>query len=174
MAHPDDRAFPAALTEAHEGGFHFGDGGEGVDFEPYEDFLAEDWTTIWFRAWTGNKEASGAEFLVFGQDGSGGYAAFWRIRRGQPLVEQPVVFLGSEGEMGVVARNLADYLWLLADGSGPYEAVMEPDRRPVPDARRVAVAQRYAPHARKSAVQVISAAGAEFPDFVRNVEALCR
>jgi hypothetical protein len=173
MAHPDDRTFPAALTEAHEIGFDYGDG-EGVDFEPYEDFLSEDWTTIWFQAWTGNKSVTGRDFLVFGQDGSGGYTAFWLVRDGQPVTEQPVVFLGSEGETGVVARNLADYLWLLADGTGPYEAATALERAAVPDPRLVAIAERHAPTARKSASDVTSAAGKEFPDFVRTIESLCR
>lgn len=62
----------------------------------------------------------GACFRVFGQDGTGGYAAFWLVREGRGLVEQPVVFLGSEGETGVIARDLADFLWLLVEaGSGP-------------------------------------------------------
>lgn len=32
------------------------------------------------------------------------------------LFEQPVVFFGAEGELGIVAANLSDYLWLLAAG----------------------------------------------------------
>jgi hypothetical protein len=33
------------------------------------------------------------------------------------------VFLGSEGEIGPIACDLADFLYLLAGGVGPYEAV---------------------------------------------------
>ena len=51
-----------------------------------------------------------------GKDGSGGQAAFWLVRVGEQLTHQPVVFLGCEGETGVVARNLDGYLWLLAAG----------------------------------------------------------
>lgn len=66
------------------------------------------------------------EFRIFGQDGTGGLAAFWLVRMGESIAGQPVVFLGSEGETGVVARDLAAYLWLLADGYGPLEATMHP------------------------------------------------
>ncbi|MFI8266555.1 hypothetical protein [Streptomyces sp. NPDC085665] len=77
-------------------------------------------STEWFRAWTGNRELIGDRFRVFGQDGTGGYAALWLIRPDRVLVEQPIVFLGSEGETGVVALDLGTFLWLLADGFGPH------------------------------------------------------
>lgn len=82
----------------------------------------------------------GVCFRVFGQDGTGGYAAFWLVREGRGLVEQPVVFLGSEGETGVIARDLADFLWLLAGGVGPWEAAAgygaeEGELRPTPCGR---------------------------------------
>ncbi|MFI2431741.1 hypothetical protein [Streptomyces sp. NPDC018693] len=83
---------------------------------------------------------SGDAFRVFGRDGTGGYAAFRPVRPVRPdaeLVDQPVVFLGSEGKTGVVARNLSDFLWVLADGLGPLEAtdaydtglLLPPERR---------------------------------------------
>ena len=96
----DDRKFPEELAAALALPFVY-DGGDGVDFEPFSAFLSAEETTDWFRAWTGNAELSGDDFRVFGQDGSGGYAAFWLIRQRSPLVDQPVVFLGSEGETGV-------------------------------------------------------------------------
>ncbi|MDJ0345135.1 hypothetical protein QMK19_31840 [Streptomyces sp. H10-C2] len=87
---------------------------------------------------------NGDSFRVFGQDGTGGYAAFWLVRPGRSLVEQPVVFLGSEGDVGVVARDLAGYLWLLAEGFGPSKrsihrkAPHDPPRswRPSPNSSR--------------------------------------
>lgn len=45
---------------------------------------------------------------VFGQDGTGGYAALWLTRPGLALAEQPVVFLRSVKESAVIARNLGD------------------------------------------------------------------
>ncbi|MEU5090617.1 SMI1/KNR4 family protein [Streptomyces sp. NPDC021356] len=151
-------------------------GGDGVDFEPFEAFLSAEETTDWFRAWTGNGELDGAGFRVFGQDGSGGYAAFWLIHPSQPLADQPVVFLGSEGETGVVARDLGDFLWLLAGGFGPWEAATsyEPGWIPHPNRKLTAIAERFAPSQRRSAATVIELATQEFPEFDDTIMELCR
>ncbi|ATO17925.1 SMI1/KNR4 family protein [Micromonospora sp. WMMA2032] len=171
----DGRALPVALTEAHEVGFDYRDG-DGVDFEPYDRFLDPGETAEWWRAWTGNAAQDGSEFRVFGQDGTGGLAAFWLVRGGEPIERQPVVFLGSEGETSVVARDLSAYLWLLADGFGPWEATAYPDHehQPRADARLAAIAQRWAANRRASAEEVIAAARAEFPDFDEMIGGLCR
>ncbi|MEU9741079.1 SMI1/KNR4 family protein [Micromonospora chersina] len=155
----DRRALPPTLSEAHEVGFDYRDGA-GVDFEPYPEFLDAGETAEWWRAWTGNAELDGSEFRVFGQDGTGGLAAFWLVRDGEPIERQPVVFLGSEGETGVVAQNLRAYLWLLADGFGPWEATAYPDHEHEPraDARLTEIAQRWAPSHRRSASEVIAGA----------------
>ena len=154
-------------------------GEDGVDFEPFKGFLTADETTDWFRAWTGNGELNGDAFRVFGQDGTGGSAAFWLIRPGRALVEQPVVFLGSEGETGVVARNLGAFLWLLADGFGPWEAATsydepEPGWVPHPNRELAAIAEQFAPLHRAAAVVVIEQATREFPDFDDAIMELCR
>ena len=165
---------PAELVEAHREGFDYRDGA-GIDFEPYAEFLDAVETTEWWRAWTGNATVDGAQFRIFGQDGTGGMAGFWCVREDEPLSHQPVVFLGSEGETGVVARDLAAYLWLLAGGFGPYEAAMYPQHGhdPIPDVRLTGVAQRYA-SARQSAADVIGAARDEFPDFTKMIAGVCR
>jgi hypothetical protein len=170
-----DFVMPEALREAHQGGFDYRHGA-GVDFEPYPEILTAAETARWWRAWTGNPAVTGAEFRVFGQDGTCGMAAFWIVRAGEPLIGQPVVFLGSEGETGVVARNLDAYLWLLAAGLGPYEATAYPpdEDEARPDDRLTGVAERWAPSARLPAAEVIRAARAEFPDFDGIVRALCR
>lgn len=165
---------PPALLEAHQHGFDYRDG-TGVDFEPYQEFMSPTETADWWHSWTGNPDTDGAEFLVFGQDGSGGLAAFWLVRTDEPLDRQPVVFLGSEGEIAVIARDLDSYLWLLADGYGPWEAARydnpDPDSQPQPDPRLVELAQRTP---RQSATEVIERARAEFPDFEELVLAQCR
>ncbi|OYP16077.1 SMI1/KNR4 family protein [Streptomyces sp. FBKL.4005] len=171
----DDRGFPAALAAAFAHPFDYADG-DGVDFEPFDAFLSAEETTDWFRAWTGNAEASGDVFRVFGCDGTGGYAAFWLVRPGRDLAEQPVVFLGSEGETGVVARDLADFLWVLADGLGPREAA---EARGTgagsrPDARRTAVAERFAPGRGQPAAVLVARAGEEFPGLDDWAMGLCR
>ncbi len=169
------RALPTPLSEAHEVGFDYRDG-DGVDFEPYSHFLDSGETADWWRAWTGNAELDGSEFRVFGQDGTGGLAAFWLVRQGEPIEEQPVVFLGSEGETGVVAQNLRAYLWLLADGVGPWEATAYPDRGPETrtDARLAEIARRWAPSDHRSAQEIIAAARDEFPGFEELIGSLCR
>ncbi|MEU4357854.1 SMI1/KNR4 family protein [Streptomyces virginiae] len=175
MTLTDDRQFPAALAAAMAVPIDYADG-DGIDFEPYEAFLSAEDTTDWFRAWTGNNELDGDAFRVFGQDGTGGYAAFWLVRPGLPAAEQPVVFLGSEGETAVVARDLGDFLWLLADGCGPYEAAAPygADWTSRPDGALTAVAERFAPDSRRSAGAVIELAAEEFPDFDGTIMELCR
>ncbi|MFF6985437.1 SMI1/KNR4 family protein [Streptomyces sp. NPDC010273] len=169
----DDRQFPEALAAALVLPFEY-NGGDGVDFEPFPAFLSAEETTDWFRAWTGNAELSGNDFRVFGRDGSGGYAAFWLIRQRSLLVDQPVVFLGSEGETGVVACDLGAFLWLLAGGYGPWEAATsyEPDWTPSPNRKLVAVAERFAADRQQSAAAVIEQATREFPDFDDTIMAL--
>ncbi|MGI5517802.1 SMI1/KNR4 family protein [Streptomyces sp. CA-106131] len=177
MIPQEDRQFPAALAAAMAVRLDC-IGEDGVDFEPYESFLSADATTDWFRAWTGNSGLDGDAFRVFGQDGTGGCAAFWLVHPGRELVKQPVVFLGSEGETGVVARDLGAFLWLLADGFGPWEAATahepEPDWAPQTNEELAAIAQQYAPGCRASAPAIIAQAAQEFPDFDDTVMGLCR
>ncbi|WP_055695856.1 hypothetical protein, partial [Streptomyces prasinopilosus] len=111
----DDRSLPPALADVARLGFDYDDG-NGIDFEPYDAFCPAEETTDWLRQWTGNPEVDGDAYRLFGQDGTGGNAAVWYARPGRPLAEQPVVFLSSEGRCGVVAGNLSDFLWVLADG----------------------------------------------------------
>jgi hypothetical protein len=170
-----DRKLPPILAKLHRLPFDY-DEDDGIDFEPYEQFESAKETTWWLRAWTGNQEVDGSTFRIFGQDGTGGYAAFWLVREGKPLSEQPIVFFGSEGELGVVARDLSDYLWLLAGGIGPYEAVASEGKvgRGKKNAAFADFAAQHAPDAKKSPSAVIRAARKEFPDFEKTIRALCR
>ncbi|MFZ3498526.1 SMI1/KNR4 family protein [Streptomyces sp. 5.8] len=170
----DDRRFPPALADVARVEFDYGDEGEGVDFEPYEAFVSAEDTTDWLRAWTGNHEVDGDAYRVFGQDGSGGLAALWCVRPGRPLHEQPVVFMGSEGEVGVVAGDLSGFLWVLADGFGPREAALYPERAPRPDEALAGIAGRHATTARRPAAEVVAGARAEFGTFEDDLGELCR
>ncbi len=169
----DDRRLPPALAELARTPIDYADG-EGIDFEPYHAFDSAEATTEWLRQWTGNPELDGDAFRVFGQDGTGGLAALWRVRTGRPLVEQPVVFLSSEGERGVVAGSLSDFLWVLAEGIGPLESVLYDDHSPRPDGALPALAARHATTPRRPARTIISEARAEFPAFDEHIDALCR
>ena len=170
-----DRTLPTLLADLHKLDFDYASG-EGIDFEPYAQFQSSEENRSWIQAWTGNDTLTAAEYRVFGQDGTGGLAAFWLVRGAgsEALLEQPIVFFGSEGEVGVVARNFSDYLWLLADGFGPYEAVVAPDFERAPNAAFTAFAARHALTSKKTAREVIAAARAEFPNFERGIAALCR
>ncbi|MFJ9059148.1 SMI1/KNR4 family protein [Streptomyces sp. NPDC102409] len=178
-----DRGFPAALAEVARFDFygdHFltvdedGDEEYRFDFEPVARFESAEWTTRMFRSWTGNPEADAGAYLVFGQDGMGGRAMIWRTRPGRPLADQPVVFLGSEGECGVVAGNLSDFLWVLADGYGPMEAALAEDHPSHPEDPLVHLAERHATTRRRTAREIVTEARAEFPTFEEDIHALCR
>lgn len=175
---------PEPLAAAHRLGFDHGDGGgEGVDYDPFEFFWNADETAGWLRAWTGNPHLEGRELRVFGEEGSGGVVGFWMARPGAPIEAQPVVFFGSEGERVVLARDLASFLWLLADDIGPWEAALfvdpaldddlEQEERPWSRADLAEVARRYAPDAARTARQVVLEAQAEFPRFGDLVQGWC-
>lgn len=169
----DDRSLPPALADLARTEIDYADG-EGIDFESCDAFHSAEETTDWLRQWTGNHELDGDAYRVFGQDGTGGLAALWYGRPGLPLAEQPVVFMGSEGECGVVAGNLSDFLWLLADGCGPFEAVMYGADASRPDAALTALAERHATTPRRPARDILAEARAEFPAFAEDIDALCR
>ena len=139
-----NRTFPDQLEKLHSIDIDYADG-EGIDFEPYDDFYSHEETSEWIKARTGNSSLNGHEYLIFGQDGSGGYAAFWLVNNVEDLLQQPIVFFGSEGEVGVVAQNFGDYVWLFAHGLGPYEAVAYPDLKRPLNSKFLHFAQEVAP-----------------------------
>jgi hypothetical protein len=172
-------ALPAALAEVVEVGFEWEwdeetDETRGCDFEPYDRFEAPEKTAWWFRLWTGNDEVDGGEFRFFGATGSGDYVGFWLIRSGAPIAEQPVVYVGSEGERGVIARDLGDLLWLFAEGFGPQEAFTDPDGHPEPNEAFKAIAERYAQGRRRPVAELVAMAQQEFPNFSDVIDAMCR
>lgn len=144
-----------------------------IDYEPYEAFEPAEETAGWIRAWTGNDDLDGSEFRVFGQDGTGGLAALWLVRPG-PLTAQPVVFFGSEGQAGVVAASLGEFLWLLAGGVGPQEAVEFGADSGVPYEPLRAVAEEHSGIPPRTPAEVLAAARAEFPGFAETVESWSR
>ncbi|MFB4303263.1 SMI1/KNR4 family protein [Actinomadura sp. NTSP31] len=174
-----DLALPTALAEVAAIGFEWEwdeetDEGRGCDFELYEHFEKPDRTAWWFRLWTGNQEADGSEFRFFGTTGAGDYTGFWLVRPGAPVTDQPVVHIGSEGERGVLARDLGDLLWLFAAGLGPAEAMDDPASTAEPnDAFRV-IAERHAPGRARPPAQIVNDARTEFPHFSDLIDAMCR
>jgi hypothetical protein len=168
-----DQTFPEPLAKLCKLDFDYADG-DGIDFEPYSEFLSEEETTSWFRAWTGNEAADGSSFRVFGQDGTGGYAAIWVTQPDKDLLGQPIVFLGSEGETGVVASDFDSYLWLLASGVGPYEAVAYPDLDRIPNEQFIAFARENSSLEPMEAKTILEQARGKYPDFVGQIDSLCR
>ncbi|PDP87829.1 SMI1/KNR4 family protein [Glycomyces fuscus] len=149
-------------------------GARDMDFEMYEAFEHPDETAWWYRLWTGNKEVDGSGFRFFGTEASGGYTGLWLVREGRTLTEQPVVFLGSEGERAVMAADVGAFLWLVAQGYGPCEAMGWSDGPCEPDPDALETARRYAPDARRDPEEILGRAREEFPDFHEYIDAQCR
>jgi hypothetical protein len=168
-----DTTLPLPLSKLNKLDYDFADG-EGIDFEPFTSFLSGEETSDWFKAWTGNEEVDGEEFRIFGQDGTGGYAAFWVRDSLKPLLDQPIVFLGSEGEIGVVAINFEHYIWLLASGIGPFEAVEFPTVAREPNQLFMAFAQEHSSITPLNREEVLAAASSINSDFEEKVQSLCR
>jgi hypothetical protein len=163
---------PAALAEAHRSGFF--EDHDGYDFEPDDAFSPAAEMLEWWRAWTGDATAGVPPLKVFGRDGSGGLVAFWAKDEGSAIEAQPVVFLGSEGELAVIAADLGGYLWLLANGVGPLETVDGVQREPEPIEPLVSIARRFTGVGERPVAAVISAARAEQDALTVFVEAAIR
>ncbi len=170
-----ETTFPPLLAELLSHEFEYREDG-GIDFEAYEGFQDAEENADWVKAWTGNQDLDASEYRFFGADGSGGLAGFWLVREDAELFDQPLVFFGSEGEVGMVACNFSDFCWMLADGLGPKEAVEYAEFGPPesnPEEPFVAFATKHFPDGKKTAAEVVAAAHAEFPTFTADIEKLC-
>lgn len=68
------------------------------------------------QAWLGALPSDGTRFVVFAQDGTGSLYCVW-LRPGHDDVDKaPVVYLGSEGELGVLGKDPAAFLEFVASG----------------------------------------------------------
>ncbi len=102
-----DTAFAAPLRELHKLAIENEyENVEDMDFEPYSEFLPKEQALEFFRLWTDHKKTEPHALHIFGQDGSGGFVMFWSRNDGEDILQQPVVFLGSEGEKRVIAQRL--------------------------------------------------------------------
>ncbi|TCK09227.1 SMI1/KNR4 family protein [Marinobacterium mangrovicola] len=166
-----DRLFPQLLKQLHEIEIDYDI--DEIDYEPYESFNSEEDTSTWIKAWTGNDALDGREYLIFGQDGTGGYAAFWLVHDTDDILMQPVVFFGSEGQVGVVASNFYELCWLFAAGFGPYESVEYPDLERPGIPKFEDFAKAHAAEYRASVTEILARAKREFPDFEQRIDELC-
>jgi hypothetical protein len=149
------------------------DESSGCDFEPYEQFEAPEETLAWLRLWTGNHELDGTNFLFFGSTGAGDYVGFWLVRPNTTVTEQPVVYIGSEGEVGVVAQDLGDLLWLFANGLGPAEAFNDPGRETQQNEAFRVIAERHAAGKGRPTADIVATALERYPGFPEFMSAMC-
>jgi hypothetical protein len=168
----ESRALPAAREAAHR--IWFAEFEHWYDYQPEDLFDEPDEIDDLWRDSSGNPVAGPAPFRVFARDGSGGLPAFW-IREPDTAVEsRPIVFLGSEGEIAVLAGDLGDYLWLLADGLAPLEPVHGLNRVPEPIPALVTLARRHTGLPARPAEAVTDAARAELPALMALVGSVNR
>lgn len=166
--------YPAPLQQLSEIDLWPEDAEDAIDLEVYDEWLDDEETLDWWRAWTGNDDLASAPFHIFGQDGTGGFVGFFDRSGGTPLTECPIVFLGSEGAKGVVAADLNDFLGLLAQGTGPFEAV-ELDGFSLPPLPELQELQQEFCSAEPASVEaLLQRAQDAVPDFSEYVESLIR
>lgn len=68
------------------------------------------------NAWFGALPGDGTRFIVFAQDGTGSLYCVW-LRPGHDHIETaPIVYLGSEGELGVLGKDPTAFLEFVASG----------------------------------------------------------
>ncbi|RMT05851.1 hypothetical protein [Pseudomonas amygdali] len=163
--------FPMLLGLVNDLPYEYRDG-DGFDFEPYGQFLDAVETQRWVRAWTHNPIATGDQFLFFGQDGSGGLTGIWKASTHTDLLDQPIVFLGSEGETRVISKNFSDYLWLLASGHSGVETEYLNDEK-APEEAFVKFAEQHATTPRRKPSAIIAEAHDLYPSFQDYISGLC-
>lgn len=88
--------------------------------------LHEDISFNVFNYWMGEDKYRKQEvdlsqhFATFGENGDGSLIAIW-LSKGKKVLECPVVVIGSEGELGIVAPDYLTFLQLSAMGCGMYD-----------------------------------------------------
>ncbi len=110
-----DKPLSPLLRRVNQLPYHWRDGG-GVDFRPFEEFVRPAETKAWIQNWAGTSALTGEQLLFFGRDSAGDYSGDWKAIAGADVLDQPIIFLGSDGDAAVIAKNFSDYLCLLASG----------------------------------------------------------
>jgi len=167
-------AFPDVLSELHKLPFEHRDG-DGIDFIPFDEFLPIAEVEDFLRPWTGNDDVKGDRLAVFGRVSAGGIVAFWVFDPTLKITDQPVIYLGADGEHMVVAKNFDDYLWLLAGNHGAAEAFEFASDEMTPDPEFTTFAQHYSDSARLSPEAVVAEAKwLSVNEFTRWILTICR
>jgi hypothetical protein len=145
-----------------------------LDCQDFQPFLESEETTSIIQAWTSNPNLSNLDFKGITYDGSGGFFALWLVYD-DSILEQPVVFLGSDGERYVVAENLADFLWSLAYGiplNDPTKKDMSRFYRE--DSAFMEFACKYALAEKRSIAEIVAGAITETKSFREFIESVTR
>lgn len=84
-----------------------------MDYRPSAE--SDEDLTDFLNAWFDSSQwqESGHQFKHLGDDPTGSQLALW-IRPGEETAQVPVVFFGSEGDRGVITRNLTSWAQLVA------------------------------------------------------------
>lgn len=141
-----------------------------IDYEAWPPRPFDDTLDSWFAG--ADWRAAGHRFIGIGQDGTGSIYAQWLYQglEGEP----PVVFLGSEGEVALVADSADDVARALADGFEwwPYEGEWRPfegeeeaeEDEPTLEGFKAAVVAALGPWT-EAAPDMLARAKAKHPDF---------
>jgi hypothetical protein len=137
---------------------------DGAGLRFLSGFLPVETTVPWIRNIVAPGRASANDFLVFGETcvDEIDYTAFWLVRPGAAIVDQPVVSIGY-GVPQLLAASLADFLWFLADAFNPQGIDDHPEDSANYELLRVA--ERFAPESRRTYTSAESRAAEEFPNF---------
>ncbi|CAM5509897.1 hypothetical protein STENM327S_09275 [Streptomyces tendae] len=168
----DDRRLPPALADVARVEFDYADG-DGIDFEPYAAFDSAEETTRWLRRWTGNAEADGSAYRVFGQDGAGGRAALWARTPRPPPHRAARGVRGIGGRMRRGRREPVRLPVAARRRNGPRRGGRGGQRNaPTPTSPHSpnATPPRHAARPRTSSKE----ARAAFPAFAEDLRSLCR
>ena len=168
VTHP----FPPLLRQVNRLPYHWRNGG-GVDFRPFDEFVCPAETQAWIQNWTGNQALTGEQFLFFGRDSTGGYSGIWQAIAGADVLDQPIIFLGSDGDAAVIAKNFSDYLWLLAYCHTGCEVCTFVQDDMAPDPVFLTFAEKHASTERRLPSAIVAEANALHPDFEGYIERLC-
>jgi hypothetical protein len=125
----------------------------------------------WPRSWGLSGEAA-LQLHPFAHDGSGGLVCLWHYYGLK--TSPPVVFAGSEGEMGILANDLVEFLFLAAYGYDPHElneCMCLSDARPQEAIELVDwLSQRFGRPAFSDPFDAVRAARKAHPDFCRWID----
>ncbi|MFX9004039.1 SMI1/KNR4 family protein, partial [Acinetobacter baumannii] len=81
---------------------------------------------------------------------------------------------GSEGEMGVVAKDFDDYLWLLSQNHGPFESIEYPEANTQINNDFLTFAKQNSKTNTRPVLEIINDAQNSYPNFKTWIEDMIR